>query len=172
MTARAPVRFVPTRPASYAADPPRGTLSGVPPDPTIPEPPPDSGSPSESAVGDPVVDPSVLGALAARLGERATGFLAALLDTWQQESRQRLAELDAAVADGKAAGVGRVAHSMRGSSAAMGAVRLSEACGQVELAVRTGETPDLAALRDRLAAEVELALAALGRLHHSGRAVG
>ncbi|MCW2713511.1 MAG: Histidine kinase [Frankiales bacterium] len=125
---------------------------------------------TESAVGVGVVDPTVLGALAARLGDRAGGFLATLLDTWELETAQRLEELDRAITDGKRAGVARVAHSMRGSSAAMGAVRLSLACGQVEVAARGDEPTDLAAARDLLAAEVALALAALADLHRGGDA--
>jgi len=115
-----------------------------------------------------VVDPSVLGALAARLGDRAGGFLSTLLDTWELETTQRLGELDRAVSEGKAAGVARVAHSLRGSSAAMGAVRLSQASGEVEVAARGDEPVDLAAARDLLAAEVALALAALEALHRHG----
>ncbi len=115
-----------------------------------------------------MLDPSVLGALAARLGERAGGFLTTLLDTWELETTQRLQELDRAVSERKAAGVARVAHSMRGSSAAMGAVRLSKTCGEVEVAARGNEPVDLAAARDLLAAEVALALSALGGLHRAG----
>lgn len=107
----------------------------------------------------------VLGALAARLGDRAPGFLVTLLETWEQETTSRLEELGRAVSDGKVPGVARVAHSMRGSSAAMGAIRLSEACGQVEVAARSGEPLDLGAARDLLAAEVALALGALRGLH-------
>ena len=114
------------------------------------------------------VDPAVLGALAARLGERAGGFLLSLLDTWELETSQRLAELAQAVTDGKLAGVARVAHSMRGSSAAMGAMRLSEACGEVELAARSDKPVDLSAAHARLSAEVGLALAALSSIHRSG----
>ena len=109
----------------------------------------------------------MLGALAARLGDRAPGFFAKLLDTWEQEVGQRLLELDAAVAEGRTAGVGRVAHSVRGSSAAMGAVRLSEACGEVEVAVRTRVDLHLPGVRDRLVGEAGLALAELGSLYRA-----
>lgn len=61
--------------------------------------------------------------------------------------------------------VGRVAHSVRGSSAAMGAVRLSETCGEVEVAVRTEEELDLASVRDRMATEAREAVAELVALH-------
>ena len=132
-------------------------------DPHTGAPPPvDPGSSGDA------VDPAVLGALAARLGERAGGFLLTLLDTWELETSQRLGELDRAITEGKLAGVARVAHSLRGSSAAMGAMRLSEVCGQVELAARSDEPVDLSAAHALLAAEVSMALSALSSLHRSG----
>lgn len=89
----------------------------------------------------PVVDPAALGPLAERLGERATPFLASLVQTWQAETSGRLAELEAAVAAGDIAAVARLAHSIKGGSASIGAARLALACHGVEQAVRTGHLP-------------------------------
>ena len=119
----------------------------------------------EPPAADPVVDASVLGVLAERLGDRAPVFLGQLYDTWDGETRVRLEELSAAVDAGDVAAVGRVAHSIKGGSASMGAVRLAEVCDEVEQAVRDGAPVDPAGAQERIAAAVEQARAALGELY-------
>ena len=121
-----------------------------------------SSLPGDWVPGPPVLDPSVLSSLAARLADRAPEVLATLFDTWRRETEQHLAELEQAVTAGAAADVARLAHSLRGSSAALGAIRLAAACGEVERAVRSGGAVDLRAAQARLAGEVELAQTALG----------
>jgi HPt (histidine-containing phosphotransfer) domain-containing protein len=123
---------------------------------------PDAPAPAEDL---PVVDPSVLGTLAERLGARAPAFLASLLETWETETGRRLAALDDAVAAGDADGVSRAAHAVKGGSGSMGALRLAAACAQVEAEVAAGGDVDLAAARLRLTAEVEQARTALVGLY-------
>jgi signal transduction histidine kinase/CheY-like chemotaxis protein/HPt (histidine-containing phosphotransfer) domain-containing protein len=115
--------------------------------------------------GDAVVDPSVLGTLAARLGDRAPAFLGSLLSTWEGESARRLEELDAAVDADDDEAAARAAHALKGGSASMGAVRLATTCAQLEQDVRAGRDVELPSARARLRAEVELAREALGRLY-------
>jgi HPt (histidine-containing phosphotransfer) domain-containing protein len=91
------------------------------------------------------VDPTVLGELTARLGDRAPAFLAGLVETFQAESAQRLGELDAAAAAGNATAAARVAHTMKSSSAVVGARALAALCTQIELDLRQGLVRDLAA---------------------------
>ena len=106
----------------------------------------------EQPVESVVVDPEVLHGLTGRLGDRAAAVVGRLLDTWEAETAGRLAELDDAVAVGDADAVARTAHALRGGSAALGAVRLAEVCGEVETALRAGEPLELAPARDRIAA--------------------
>ena len=112
----------------------------------------------------PVVDPTVLGSLAERLGPRAPAFLTSLLATWETETAARMAALSAAVDAGDADGVSRAAHAVKGGSGSMGALRLAAVCAEVEAGVVAGGT-DLAAARTRLAAEVEQAGEALVALY-------
>ena len=71
------------------------------------------------------VDPAVLVALAERLGDRADGIRQELVRTCDDETTGRLAELDAALAADDRDGVSRVAHTLKSSSAALGALPLS-----------------------------------------------
>ena len=113
---------------------------------------------------DVAVDPSVLGSLTARLGERAAAVLDKLIDTWESETARRLDEVDAAMEDGDAAGVGRAVHAMKGGSASMGAVRLAAVCASVEGPIKAGETVDLVDARKRIRVAVEEAREGLGQL--------
>jgi HPt (histidine-containing phosphotransfer) domain-containing protein len=80
----------------------------------------------------------VLSALTGRLGERGAGVRQRLLDTWRSENGQRMAELEAACADGDLEAVQRVLHAVRGSSGSLGALRLSQACLAWEERLREG----------------------------------
>ena len=111
----------------------------------------------------PVVDPSVLGVLADRLGDRAPAFLASLHATWVSETSARVEQLRAAVAAGDREAVGRAAHAVKGGSGSMGAVRLAHVCGGVER--EAASAPDLEVLRGRLEDEVERAREALAALY-------
>jgi HPt (histidine-containing phosphotransfer) domain-containing protein len=91
------------------------------------------------------VDPTVLGDLTARLGERAAPFLVGLVDTFQAESALRLAELDAAAANEDVVAAAAVAHTLKSSSAAVGALRLSKLCTELEHDLRQGQMRDLKA---------------------------
>ena len=77
---------------------------------------------------------------------------------------QRLTELHAAVqaADGKA--LGRVAHSVRGGSASLGAVGLAAVCRDVEEELRSGGDLDLAEAAGRIEAATVAARAGLAQL--------
>ena len=111
-----------------------------------------------------VVDPSVLRALIARLGDRGPELLERLLDTWEAETDQRLDELRAAVEAGDAKAVGRVAHAVRGGSGSLGAVELAAVCGEVEEELRSGRAVDLRAAAARIAAATVGARAGLAQL--------
>ena len=135
-------------------------------EPVEPAEPAEPGSPRPVGAEPPVVDPSVLGTLAERLGPRAPAFLASLLGTWETETTARMTALDAAVEAGDAEGVSRAAHALKGSSGSMGALRLAAVAAEVETGSGAGGL-DLAAAQQRLVAEVEQARAALGALYRT-----
>jgi CheY-like chemotaxis protein len=103
------------------------------------------------------VDRSVLDDLTGRLGEAAAGVRAQLIDTWQQETGARLADMERAAATGDVDALLRGAHATRGSSASLGAMRLAEACGDLERQLRNGSAGELPAAVDRLRAAFEQA---------------
>lgn len=110
------------------------------------------------------VDPTALQSLVSRMGERGPAMLARLLDTWEGETAKRLGELQAAVEAQDAEAVGRVAHAIRGGSAAMGALGLADVCGDVEGQARRGEQVDLPQAQTRIREAVEQARTGLAQL--------
>jgi len=62
------------------------------------------------------------------------------------------------------AAVRHVAHTLKSSSASVGAMTLSQLCGEVETEIRLGTVENLEARVDALCAEIEIVLQALKRL--------
>ncbi|MCW2498575.1 MAG: signal transduction histidine kinase [Frankiales bacterium] len=110
------------------------------------------------------VDPAVLDALTARLGERGEAFRVNLIQTWRDEAAARLTDLDAAARAGDSDGVVRVAHTLKSGSASLGAGPLAALCEQVESRLRGGGAGDLMADAAAIRRAVEEASAAFGRL--------
>jgi two-component system sensor histidine kinase/response regulator len=71
-------------------------------------------------------------------------FVRELVDTYVGEAGGHLAALDEAVAAGDAAAVVRPAHTLKSSSASVGAMRLSELCRGIEETSRAGRLDGLA----------------------------
>jgi CheY-like chemotaxis protein len=92
----------------------------------------------EANGGDRPLDPEVLAGLR-ELGDEE--LLAELAGMFFDDASSRLGELREAVEAGDAAGVGRVAHTLKGSSGNMGATRMSEICAEIE---ESGASGDLA----------------------------
>ena len=105
----------------------------------------------------PDVDPGVLLALTTRFGQRGPALAVTLVQTWRTETRQRLADLDAAAAAGDPEAAGRVAHAVKSGSAALGALRLSRACEDLDRRLRDGEPVDLADVADQVRRLVDAA---------------
>ncbi|MEQ1804572.1 MAG: Hpt domain-containing protein [Burkholderiaceae bacterium] len=73
-----------------------------------------------------------------------------------QDSLSRLApQLRSAMAAGEVAGVRHVAHTLKSSSASIGALRLSALCAELEAAVRSNALDGLQARVDGVCAEIE-----------------
>ena len=109
----------------------------------------------------PAVDTGVLDELASSVGGD-TGFVAELIGTYLDDAPVHLAEIAAAGASGAAAIV-RPAHTLKASSATVGAMQLSGRARSLEMAGRSGEIDtsqsagDLAAIgQEFAAAEAEL----------------
>ena len=95
------------------------------------------------------LDPAVLSGLQ----EVMEGEYPKLLDTFLDDSQKRVEALRVARGDAKA--LGRIAHSFKGSSGNLGAVRLAQLCQRLEVE-SVGATSDLGALVDQIDHEFAL----------------
>jgi histidine phosphotransfer protein HptB len=94
------------------------------------------------------------------------GVVARVLATFESSLLRQLAQLDEARERGDADEIGRVAHTLKSSSASIGALALSAVCAEVEQAVRAGETAELVKDVDRLLAVGRGALVAVRAILH------
>ena len=110
---------------------------------------------------EPVVDASVLAEVRGT-EDGADDGLAELVSDFLAEARTSVEELRAAVEEGSAEQVARLAHGLKGSSGSLGARRLSLVCGELEELASGGELHAAAhAILARLDAELENARVAL-----------
>jgi len=91
----------------------------------------------------------------------SSGLVARVLSTYAQSLQRQLAGLEAARRDADAQGQRHVAHTLKSSSASVGALALSALCADVEQRLREGQSLDLDGQLDALTAEAERVLAAL-----------
>jgi HPt (histidine-containing phosphotransfer) domain-containing protein len=86
-----------------------------------------------------------------------------VLDDFLLEAPRRVAAIRRAVADGDSEALVFTAHSLKGTSAQLGAVRLASLCQDLEVSGRSEAlgSPKLAALLDALEAELEKVTPAL-----------
>ncbi len=121
-----------TRPHRRPA--PDGEPAAGPPGAVLPAPP-DVG-PVPSA---PAFDPGPLDDLREVMGAAGPGLVASLVATFLAEAPRLLAAATDAAAAGRADEVRRVAHSLKSSSAALGALHLSAVCRELETRAGAGE---------------------------------
>ena len=69
-------------------------------------------------------------------------FVDELIDTYLDDASLQLEAMRAAAASGDAAALVRPAHSLKSSSANVGAMALADICRELEAAARTGAVPD------------------------------
>jgi len=91
-------------------------------------------------------------------------LMALLADEFTSEAQRQLNALRAGVAEGDPQAVERAAHSVKGSSANLGAVRLSQLTGRIEEFARAGAIGSLDAEIDAVAVEFERVRHALAAL--------
>lgn len=87
-----------------------------------------------------------------------------VLQAFQASVDRLRPQFDAARAADDRATLRLVAHTLKSSSASIGAVRLSQLCAEVETAIRLETDGDLSARLDALGAALDGALEAIGRL--------
>lgn len=89
------------------------------------------------------------------------GLVQRVLATYTLSLQRLLEQLAAARAAGDRDGMRHAAHTLKSSSASVGALELSALCAQAEAGLRDGQTAALASVLDRLGAEGERILAGL-----------
>jgi HPt (histidine-containing phosphotransfer) domain-containing protein len=89
------------------------------------------------------------------------GFLGELVAAYRTDGQSRLADMRAALKAGDSEGLRRAAHTLKGSSASLGANDLAEACREVEAAARGGRLDGLGAGVDTIDARFAAALTEL-----------
>ena len=96
------------------------------------------------------------------------GFLNELVAAYRNDGVSRLTDMRTALAAANAEDLRRAAHTLKGSSASLGANALAEACREVELAAREGRLEGLAAKVDAIAAQFDEVVSALEARTRSG----
>jgi CheY-like chemotaxis protein len=114
------------------------------------------------------LDPAALQGLLSLVGGEFAS-LAELIASFLDEAPRLLAELDQSVASGDAAGVRRVAHSLKSNGADFGAVAFTALCREMEAMGKDGELAGAGDLAARLGAEYVKVAAALQSVQHEGR---
>jgi HPt (histidine-containing phosphotransfer) domain-containing protein len=92
-------------------------------------------------------------------GDRS--FLADLIAEYRSDGTTRVADMRAALVAGKAEDLRRAAHTLKGSSASLGAVGLAAACRDIEGAARDDRLDGLGAAVESVATQFEAVVAAL-----------
>jgi HPt (histidine-containing phosphotransfer) domain-containing protein len=108
----------------------------------------------------PVLDTAVLDELRASVGGDEA-FVRDLVETYLAEGPQHMEQIAAAAGRADAEAIVRPAHTLKSSSAALGAARMSAISRQIEFAGREGRAADLAPLTDEAHATWAATVAAL-----------
>jgi len=101
--------------------------------------------------------------LIADLGEE---FISELVETYCTETPELIASLQKAFKDQDSVTFRRAAHSIKSSSASLGAMRLSEQARQLEMIGKSGDLGEAAGQLDNLEAEYALVQNELAELVH------
>ena len=94
----------------------------------------------------------------------ANNLMQRIAQAFETSVTRLLPQLQTAQATGDLAGIHHVAHTLKSSSASIGAMRLSQLCAETEAMARDGRTDDMPAKTAAVAAEVANALDALKRM--------
>jgi signal transduction histidine kinase/DNA-binding response OmpR family regulator/PAS domain-containing protein len=114
-----------------------------------------------------VLDPAALENLLSMLGGKFVN-LETLIDSFLTDAPQLLAELHRFIAGGHAAGVRRIAHSLKSNGADFGATTFSQLCKELEILAKSGALDGAADLAAQIVAAYEQVEAALSAVRREG----
>jgi signal transduction histidine kinase/DNA-binding response OmpR family regulator/HPt (histidine-containing phosphotransfer) domain-containing protein/PAS domain-containing protein len=128
-----------------------------------------SSAPPRSPASEPaVLDLAALQGLLSLLGGEFAN-LAQLIDSFLEEAPHLLAELNQSIAGGDAAGVRRIAHSLKSNGTDFGAAPFAAMCKELEMMGKDGKLAGAADLAARLGAEYVKVAAALQAVRQAGK---
>jgi len=117
----------------------------------------------EGAAARPVLDAASMAELRALDPDGKAQLVKRVLVTYQASLAKLVDQLRAARADGAWEQVGRVAHTLKSSSASIGALGLSALCADIERLIRGGDAAGAEPLIEQFNAEVQRVDAAVGQ---------
>ena len=123
----------------------------------------DLNNPGIDGVAKPVLDAASMAELRALDPDGKAQLVKRVLATYQSSLAKLVEQLRAAYADGAWDQVGRVAHTLKSSSASIGALGLSSLCAEIERLIRAGESAAAVPLVEQFHAEVQRVDAAVGQ---------
>ena len=112
----------------------------------------------------PGLDPEALARLRELDPKGDNKLLERVLQAFQASAARLMPQLEAARLSGDRATVRLVAHTLKSSSASIGALELSQVCAQIEALIRAESTDDLDPLLHRMRDTLDAALGAIQRL--------
>ncbi|MCU0571876.1 MAG: Hpt domain-containing protein [Syntrophobacteraceae bacterium] len=123
------------------------------------------GDSGDRSSDDPVLlDFSKLNSISSLDPQGATGLLKKIIELFMEKSPELILRITAALEAGDAEVVFRAAHSLKSSSATVGAMELSETCRQLETVGRQGSLHGARELSERMQAEFRQVCIALARM--------
>lgn len=117
----------------------------------------------EGTTARPVLDAACMAELRALDPDGKAQLVKRVLATYQASLAKLVGQLREARADGTWDQVSRVAHTLKSSSASIGALALSTLCAEIERLLRAGDSAGADALLDRFHAEVARVEIAVGQ---------
>ena len=110
----------------------------------------------------PILDINVIQGLRA-LQVEGEDFLGGIIDMYMHEADKLVEQIRIAISRGDAHSLRQAAHTLKGSSAGLGAARLSETCLEIETLAREGQMDDCPVLFTRLEQDYGLTLKMLSQ---------
>ncbi len=117
--------------------------------------------PPRGGEGEPVLDRQILDSLRDMAGPKAAAMLSLIIGNYLEDAPERLQEIREAVAQGDPEGLRQAAHSMRSSSANLGALTLANLLKELENLGRAGTTANAQTLLTQVEKEYEKVVQAL-----------
>jgi len=109
----------------------------------------------------PTIDPTVLQELKEMMGEESPEFLTEVIDSYLEDAPHLLQAIHTAVAQADATRLEQAAHTLKSSSATLGAIPLSELSKELEAMGRAGTVEGGVERASQLEAEYQRVKAAL-----------